>query len=105
MLYSGISFAELKDPTTPTFYHSEKKIVNTPEQQESLKLSAIWVTGKNKRAIINGMTIKPGEKLFSDIELVKILKDSVLIKQNGETRRLYLLNQSYKTSNFKTQSR
>jgi len=95
MLVNHIASAELRDPTKPAYYSSNSKIESG--QQNALKLSSIWISGRNKRATINGVTAKPGEQIFSDIKIIQILNDSVLIEQNGLPRKLYLLTRSYKT--------
>lgn len=105
VVYSGISIAELKDPTAPVYYQSETNRDNHPDQQENLVLSAIWVSKKNKRAIINGLTVRQGEQFLTDIKLIKILKDSVLIQKNGRTRQLFLLAHSYKSRILQKQSK
>ncbi|MFW5442926.1 MAG: hypothetical protein ACKE51_01290 [Methylococcaceae bacterium] len=94
LLHSQISSAELRDPTKPAYYSSNNKIDYT--KGEDLKLSSIWVSGRSKRATINGVTAKQGEIIFSDVKIIKILNDSVLIKQNNVQRKLYLLTRSFK---------
>lgn len=88
--------AEPKDPTKPAFY-SSTKAVSSHEQSSDLKLSSIWSSAYSKRVTINGVTAKQGETIFSDIKIVKIFKNSVLIEQNGIRRKLTLLPRPYKT--------
>ena len=94
--YTSNCNAELRDPTRPAFY--SEKTGSDYSQTDDLNLSSIWISGRNKRATINGVTARQGEQLFSDIKIVQILNDSVVIEQNGVSRKLYLLTRSYKTS-------
>ena len=93
--YTSDCYAEFRDPTKPAFY-SEKSRTDY-SQADDLNLSSIWISGRNKRATVNGVTARQGEYLFSDIKIVQILNDSVIIEQNGIRRKLYLLTRSYKT--------
>lgn len=89
------SYAEFRDPTRPAFY-STKKAGAEHNQADYLKLSSIWISGRSKRVIINGKTAEQGEHIFSNIKVVKIFNDSVLIEQNGLRKTLYLLTRPYK---------
>jgi len=93
--YTSNSYAELRDPTRPAFYSEKKE--SDHSQTGDLNLSSIWISGHNKRATINGVTAKQGDQIFSDIKILQILNDSVVIEQNGMSRKLYLLTRSYKT--------
>ncbi len=93
--YTSTCNAEFRDPTKPAFY--SEKTGTDYSQADDLNLSSIWVSGRNKRATINGVTARQGEQIFSDIKIVQILNDSVVIEQNGISRKLYLLTRSYKT--------
>ena len=93
--YTSNCNAEFRDPTKPAFY--SEKTGTDYNQADDLNLSSIWISGHNKRATINGVTAKQGEQIFSDITIVQILNDSVVIEQNGISRKLYLLTRSYKT--------
>ncbi len=89
-------YAELRDPTKPVFY--SVKVTDTGSNQtDFLKLSSIWISGLSKRATINGVTARQGEHVFSDIKIIKISNNSVLIEQNGNRKKLFLLTRSYKT--------
>ncbi len=91
--------AELRDPTQPASFSARKSI--DKGQIEDLKLSSIWVSGQSKRVIINGEKAKQGETILSDVKVVKIFNDSVLIKQNGIQKKLYFLTRLYKTPSSK----
>ena len=93
--YTSNCYAEFRDPTRPSFY-SEKTGADY-NQIDDLNLSSIWISGRNKRATINGVTARQGEHIFSDIKIVHIRNGSVVIEQNGISRKLYLLTRSYKT--------
>ena len=93
--YTSNCNAEFRDPTKPAFY--SEKTGTDYSQTDDLNLSSIWISGYNKRATINGVTARQGEQIFSDIKIVQILNDSVVIEQNGISRKLYLLTRSYKT--------
>ena len=92
--YTSICYAEFRDPTRPAFY--SEKTGTDYSLAEALNLSSIWISGRNKRATINGITARQGEYISSDIKIVHILNDSVVIEQNGMSRKLYLLTRSYK---------
>jgi len=93
--YTSYCYAELRDPTRPAFYSA--KTESEHNQIDDLNLSSIWISGHNKRVTINGVTARQGEHIFTDIKIVQILNDSVVIEQNGMSRKLYLLTRSYKT--------
>lgn len=95
LVYSIVCFAEFRDPTKPSSYSVEAGI--TPTDSKQLKLSSIWISGKSKRATINGVTAKQGDTIFSSIKILKIATNSVLIKQNDKKRNLTLFTQSFKT--------
>lgn len=95
LLYNPFCYAEFRDPTRPAFY--SEKTGTKLSQTDDLNLSSIWISGRNKRVTINGVTARQGEQLFSDIKIIQILNDSVVIEQNGIRRKLYLLTRSYKT--------
>ncbi len=89
LLFSPFCQAELKDPTRPASYSAKKQIrqrVSNP-----LELSSIWISDRSKRATINGIPGKQGEMILSNIKIIKILNNSVVIKQKGKTQKIYLL--------------
>lgn len=100
LFFYKVCNAELRDPTKPASYSANKKSPDRA-QIEALKLSSIWVSGQSKRVIINGEKAKQGETILSDVRIIKIYNDSVLIKQNGIRKKLYLLTHSYKTRSSK----
>ncbi|GAB6072290.1 hypothetical protein JCM14244_06670 [Venenivibrio stagnispumantis] len=55
------------------------------------KLEAIYIAEDSKFVIINGKIMKEGDK-YMDFKVIKIMKDRVLIEQNGETKWLNLID-------------
>jgi hypothetical protein len=95
LFYNSICAAQLRDPTKPAHFSLPVKIEQ--EQADSLHLSSIWVSKASKRATINGIVVKQGDVILSDIKIVKINTHAVLIKQNGRVKKLTILAHSYKT--------
>jgi hypothetical protein len=95
LLVSSVCFAEFRDPTKPSSYSVEAG--TDPSESKQLKLSSIWISGSSKRVTINGVTAKQGDVILSSIKILKIATNSVLIKQNGQKRKLTLFTQSFKT--------
>jgi type II secretory pathway component PulC len=89
IFFAPFNQAELKDPTRPASYSTPKQI--RQRVSSSLHLSSIWISDRSKRVTINGVTGKQGEVILSNIKIIKILNDSVVIRQKGKTRKLYLL--------------
>jgi len=87
--FSPVGQTELKDPTRPASYSVPKQIKQ--RASNTLHLSSIWISDNSKRVTINGITGNQGEVILSNIKIVKILNDSVVIRQKGKTRKLYLL--------------
>jgi len=95
LMLSQAAAAQFRDPTKP---------VNTPTaehsptiQNQGIVLSAIWLSHLSKRATLNGKTLKQGES-FNGITLLKVKKNSVLIKHQGLVKSLYLIPASYKSN-------
>jgi len=82
--------AEVRDPTQPG---------NLPQapaaplllEETPLTVSEIWISDSSRHAIINGMTVKPGQKLDADTQVLKIQPRVVVIKQHGVSKKLYLV--------------
>lgn len=89
LTFTSFCQAELKDPTRPASYSVPKQI--RQRAPSTLQLSSIWISDHSKRVTINGITGKQGEVILSNIKIVEIFNDSVVIKQKGKTRKLYLL--------------
>ncbi len=93
--YADNSLAELSDPTRPAFYIQESGSIDT--FTENLKLSAIWISKRSRRATINGITARQGDTILSNIRILKIYSNAVSIEQNGSIKKLKLLSRSIKT--------
>jgi len=93
--------AEFRDPTTPIVPLSPKTEstaeVKTATPETPLVLSAIWISPKSRRAMINGVTAKSGQTILGDIKVVRIARNTVTVQQNGETKTLQLLHRPYST--------
>lgn len=63
----------------------------TPSGETALNLSSIWISGKHKRAIINGAKVTAGEVLADGSRVLKIQPRYVLIRQNGGNKKLFLV--------------
>ncbi len=91
MLVTPITLAaELRDPTLPGNLPSAPVNV-IPRGEMTLNLSAIWVSQQARRAIINGVSVIPGQTLPDGSLVIKIQPSFVLIKQHGAQKRLYLI--------------
>jgi len=95
LLNTANSTAELRDPTKPTYFNSA--LQTEPNQPDSLNLSSIWVSGHSKRATINGIVAKQGDVILSDVKVLRIYKNTVIIEQNGISKKLSILTRNYKT--------
>ncbi len=73
----------LVDPTLPLGYNAKGK------QQSSLKLQAIFLGDNRKEAIVNGVSVKEGDRLQGK-RIVKIKNDAIVIEKNGGFRTLVL---------------
>jgi len=95
LLNTANSTAELRDPTKPADFSSA--LQREQKQTDSLNLSSIWVSGHSKRATINGIVAKQGDVILSDVKVLRIDKNTVIIKQNGISKKLSILTRNYKT--------
>ncbi|QPK64993.1 hypothetical protein IVG45_08670 [Methylomonas sp. LL1] len=91
-LISFTSLAQYRDPTQPGNLPAGPAQSVTPANSEAeLVLSAILISDSSRRAIINGVSLKAGEKLDDDTRLVRIHPGHVLVRQHGITKKLYLV--------------
>jgi hypothetical protein len=81
--------AELRDPTLPGNL-PQAQVSVTPSGEVALNLSAIWVSGIARRAIINGVRVTAGQTLADGSQVVKIQPRYVVIRQHGAIKKLYL---------------
>lgn len=94
-LFPIISTAELRDPTKPG-YPIDAESNATVMDDDDLRLSAIWISGTSRRATINGVTVRQGERLFNSIDIIEIRREAVLINQQGIQKQLFLFRPLYK---------
>jgi len=90
LLAAFIARAEWRDPTTPGNLPAAP-LLATPGSAAALTLSAILITDNGKRAIVNGVTLKAGEYLDDDTQLLKILPGHVVIRQHDTVKKLTLV--------------
>lgn len=95
--------AELRDPTRPDFPEqsmaTEKPTASTiPPKAASLQLSEIWISPHSKRAVINGVRVKPGDMLANGMRVQEIEYNRVALKDNSGIKILQLHQRSYQTS-------
>jgi hypothetical protein len=85
---------ELRDPTKPaTFVYTDIK----DQVADELRLSAIWIAKSSKRVTINGITAKQNQIILDNVKIIQILPQSVIVNQNGQSRKLKLLQHTIKT--------
>jgi hypothetical protein len=87
--------AIVRDPTQPAY----PTITETPivSSKDEPRLSAIWITAKNRWATINGIQAREGQTISGNIKVIQIRNNSITINQNGSIKTLYLLQRSYQT--------
>lgn len=90
LLTAVTAWAEWRDPTTPGNLPA-KPLLDAPASAAAFTLSAILITDNGNRAIINGITLKNGEFLDDDTQLLKILPGHVLIRQHDTNKKLTLV--------------
>lgn len=81
----------LRDPTRPVHVLQETGDLNNHPGQ--LILSAIWRSGSNRYATIDGITARQGQTIFGNITITSIHEHSVTIRRNGRKQQLELLRQ------------
>ena len=84
------AIAELRDPTLPGNLPPVQMAV-TPNGETALNLTAILISSKARRAIINGITVTAGKTLADGSRVLNILPRYVLVRQNGVNKKLYLV--------------
>lgn len=93
LMSAVMAHAELRDPTKPArFVYTETK--NQPAGR--LKLTAIWIAKTSKRATINGITARLGQTILKNVKIIGIHPKFVVVNQNGQKRKLHLLNNPVK---------
>lgn len=90
--------AERRDPTLPGNFNrpasSETASGSDSENtaMQILKVTEIWISDTQNRAIVNGLSVTPGQYLNEDTQILNILPRRVIVKQGGETKTLYLVS-------------
>ncbi|MDF1583252.1 MAG: hypothetical protein RQ733_12920 [Methyloprofundus sp.] len=95
LMLSQVAIAQFRDPTKPANMPTAEH-ASTIEIQ-GIVLSATWLSPLAKHATLNGKTLKQGES-FNDLTLLKVNRNSVLIKHQGLIKTLYLIPASYKSN-------
>jgi hypothetical protein len=88
--WKSAAAAELRDPTTPGNLPQVTSVApaNSPVV---LKLNAIWISEANRRAVINGVSVKTGGILSDGSRLLKIQPQYVLINNHGVVKKILLV--------------
>lgn len=102
LMLANPSYAELRDPTRPDFPEASTTAIptesQTPPKAASLQLSEIWISPHSKRAVINGVRVKPGDMLANGMRVQEIEYNRVALKDNSGIKILQLHQRSYQTS-------
>jgi MSHA biogenesis protein MshK len=85
ILYSGMSFAELRDPTRPADY-----VDTGVESVSALELNAVMISPNRKIAIINGQIVKIGDEV-SGSKVTSIEQNYVELEGADTKMTLFLL--------------
>jgi hypothetical protein len=89
-LFSSPAIAELRDPTLPgNLPHAE--VFSLASGETIFNLSSIWIAGNNRHAVINGISVSPGQTLPDGSRVLKILPHYVLVNQKGGNKKIYLV--------------
>lgn len=86
-----LSWAEPRDPTMPgnlPLLGGTDSELQSPLQ---LSVTAIRIADDSRIAIINGQTVKPGERINDDIRILKIMPHYVLVNDHGDRKKFYLV--------------
>jgi hypothetical protein len=94
---SGLCHADFKDPTKPNYAPSTTVSTKDKSTDDTLVLSAIWITATAKRATINGVTAQQGQTILNNVKIIKITRNTVLLNHTGTLKTLRLLKSPYKT--------
>jgi MSHA biogenesis protein MshK len=78
----------LRDPTRPT---NEVPAARTAPATSSLRVSAVFISGERRVAIVNGQRVREGE-VISGATVSKIEADKVSFTRKGDTLAVPLLN-------------
>lgn len=89
----AVADAERRDPTQPAHFNRAVETDAGPiiSPASVLNVTEIWISDSQRRAIVNGLTVIAGQRLDDDTQILKILPSVVVVKQRGETKKLYLV--------------
>lgn len=87
--------AELRDPTQPPVVHQSAVRRLEIREPTSYKVTAIKISGDEKKALINGQLLAEGENI-GEARVLEIGPDAVIVEYLSEQRRLSLLPQRVK---------
>lgn len=83
--------AALDDPTRPYAYRRDAVVVVSPGQAETYRVSAIRIGETDRTAIVNNITVRPGDRVGS-AEVVAIDADGVVLQQERGRIKVTLLD-------------
>lgn len=90
LLASAAVKAESRDPTMPGNLPTTRT-TTTESGIRNLNLTAIMISGKNRRALINDESVSIGETLADGSQILTIQPRYVLVRQNKLNKKLYLV--------------
>jgi len=93
-----VAFCEWRDPTQPG--HIDRPSVTETAGSEgvvaplesALKVTEIWISDSDRRAIIDGMSVRAGQHIDDNTQVLKIMPRHVIVKRRGETQTLPLVH-------------
>ena len=95
ILFSTLSVGQMiVDPTRPANSSSTAAMPGEDAGSNGaapLKLSATFITGQNKHAIINGISYQEGQSIRG-FELISIAKNMITVKNTDGQKTFYVTN-------------
>lgn len=91
-LLAVASHADVRDPTMPAnLPATTNSMLDSASGDPTLTVNAIRIAGSSRHAIINGITVTPGQQLDGDIRIVKIMPRYVVVNYHDGNKKLYLV--------------
>lgn len=87
----GAAAAELADPTRPT--RTLPATPGSPQAAAALRVSAIFISGERRIAVVNGRSVRVGETI-GGATVQRIERDRVSFLRGGRTFSVTLLSAS-----------
>lgn len=83
LLWANENAPEVRDPTAPLGYTASGSVVGG----EQFTLNSVLISAQRKLAVINGNTLREGDKLPGSTDMVvqRILAQAVILKQADQT--------------------